>query len=204
MTVVIVKEGQMPAGVRDRMIAGAVRLLARGGPQATTFSTVLAETDAPRGSIYHHFPGGKDELVLAAIAMTEAHALSLLDQQRGVPALEVARSFLAAWRSLLTQGRFSAGCALVAVTVGSDEPELRARAAAAFRVWHERLSAALTDGGLGPADANAAAAMLLAASEGAVVISRAEQDIRPFDLIADQLLGYVAGLAGGTGPAAAR
>jgi TetR/AcrR family transcriptional repressor of lmrAB and yxaGH operons len=193
----------MAGGVRDRMVAGAVRLLARGGPQATTFSTVLAETNAPRGSIYHHFPGGKVELVVAAIAMTEAHALGLLDQQQGAPAIEIARSFLAAWRMLLTQGRFEAGCALVAVTVGSDTPELRERAAAAFRAWQDRLSSALAAGGLSAADADAAAAMLLAASEGAVVISRAEQDLRQFDLIADQLLSYVARLAAGAGPAAA-
>ena len=88
--------------VRDRMVAGAVRLLAQRGLQATSFSSVVATTNAPRGSIYHHFPGGKEELVAAAIAATERHALGLLEQQRGASAVEVAQSFLGAWRALLT------------------------------------------------------------------------------------------------------
>ena len=61
----------MTSDARNRMIAGAARLLARRGLQATSFSTVLAATGAPRGSIYHHFPGGKDELVVAALDATE-------------------------------------------------------------------------------------------------------------------------------------
>ena len=74
MTGVIVKEVMEArgGGVRDNMIAGAARLLAQRGLQATSFSTVLAETNAPRGSIYHHFPGGKEELVTAAIEATRA------------------------------------------------------------------------------------------------------------------------------------
>ena len=49
----------MAKEVRSRMVEGAVRLLARQGLQATSFSEVLELTGAPRGSVYHHFPGGK-------------------------------------------------------------------------------------------------------------------------------------------------
>src|SRR5215813_15188975 len=94
--------GHKLTGVRDNMIAGAARLLAQRGLQATSFSTVLAETSAPRGSIYHHFPGGKEELVTEAIEASRQHALSLIDQEMGASAVEVTRSFLTAWRALLT------------------------------------------------------------------------------------------------------
>jgi TetR/AcrR family transcriptional repressor of lmrAB and yxaGH operons len=184
----------MAGGVRDRMIAGAGRLLARRGLQATSFSTVLAETDAPRGSIYHHFPGGKDELVIAAIATAERHALALLDQQPGASALQVAESFLGAWRALLTGADFDVGCALVAVTVAAETPQPRERAAEAFRAWRHRLARALRDGGLDEAGAQGTAALLLAASEGAVVMSRAERDIRPFDAVVAELLTHVRNL----------
>jgi len=184
----------MAGGVRDRMVAGAVRLLARRGLQATSFSTVLADTGAPRGSIYHHFPGGKDELVSAAIAATEEHALRLLDQQPGASALQVAESFLGAWRALLTGADFDAGCALVAVTVAADTPHPRERAADAFRAWRHRLARALNEGGLEVASAEATAMLLLAASEGAVVMSRAERDIRPFETVAAELLTHVRNL----------
>jgi TetR/AcrR family transcriptional regulator, lmrAB and yxaGH operons repressor len=183
------------SGIRDKMIAGAARLLAQRGLQATSFSSVLAETQAPRGSIYHHFPGGKQELVTAAIEATQQHALSLLDRDMGTSATEVTQSFLAAWRALLTYGHFDAGCALVAVTVAAENDALRQRAAAAFRAWQAKLAQALEAGGLSASDATSAATLLLAATEGAVVICRAEQDIRPFDLVAAQLADHVRTLA---------
>jgi len=185
------------AGVRDNMIAGAARLLAQRGLQATSFSTVLAETDSPRGSIYHHFPGGKEELVSAAIAATRQHALNLIDQDMGASALEVTKSFLAAWRALLTYGHFGAGCALVAVTVAAETDDLRERSGEAFRAWRDKLARALETGGLSEADARSTATLLLAASEGAVVICRAEQDLGPFDLVAAQLVDHVRALPTG-------
>jgi TetR/AcrR family transcriptional regulator, lmrAB and yxaGH operons repressor len=183
-------------GVRDNMIAGAARLLAQRGLQATSFSTVLAETNAPRGSIYHHFPGGKEELVTAAIEVTRQHALNLIDQDMGESAVDVTKSFLAAWRALLTYAHFDAGCALVAVTVAAETDELRQRTGEAFRAWRDKLSRALAAGGLSEADASSTATLLLAASEGAVVICRAEQDIGPFDVVAAQLVDHVRALPG--------
>jgi AcrR family transcriptional regulator len=177
------------------MVAGAVKLLAQRGLQATSFSSVLAETSTPRGSIYHHFPGGKEELVAAAIDATQAHALHLIDKDLGAPAVEVAKSFLAAWRALLTYTDFAAGCALVAVTVAAETEGLRLRAAEAFRAWQQKLGDALHAGGLSAEDAAAAATLLLAASEGAVVICRAEQDIRPFEVVAAQLMEHVRALS---------
>ena len=191
------------SGVRDEMIAGAARLLAQRGLQATSFSSVLAETHAPRGSIYHHFPGGKEELVSAAIEATQQHALSLIDRDMGGSAVEVTKAFLAAWRALLTYADFDAGCALVAVTVAAETEALRQRTAQAFRAWQGKLSQALEAGGLSTGDAESTATLLLAASEGAVVICRAEQDIRPFELVAAQLVGHVEALAAaGPGPGA--
>jgi TetR/AcrR family transcriptional regulator, lmrAB and yxaGH operons repressor len=183
------------SAVRDRMVAGAVKLLAQRGLQATSFSSVLAETSAPRGSIYHHFPGGKEELVTAAIEATQAHALHLIDQDMGASAVEVTGSFLAAWRALLTYTDFAAGCALVAVTVAADTEGLRLRAAEAFRAWQEKLAGALQAGGLSAGTAAQTATLLLAATEGAVVICRAEHEIGPFEVVAAQLIEHVRALA---------
>ena len=51
---------------RVRMIEAAVELFRRKGYHATAFSDVVRESGAPRGSIYFHFPGGKEELAGAA------------------------------------------------------------------------------------------------------------------------------------------
>jgi TetR/AcrR family transcriptional regulator, lmrAB and yxaGH operons repressor len=66
--------GVMARGVRDRMVQSAIVLLAKRGYQATSFSEVLTESEAPRGSIYHHFPEGKDQLIAAAIEVAGARA----------------------------------------------------------------------------------------------------------------------------------
>jgi AcrR family transcriptional regulator len=185
----------MGSDARDRMIAGAARLLAQRGLQATSFSTVLAETGAPRGSIYHHFPGGKDELVVAAIGATERQVVGLLDFPDGTTVRQVVDSFLDAWRRLLTAADFRAGCALVAVTVAAETDDVRERAAQAFGTWRTALARALRRAGLEEPVAESTAALLLSACEGAVVMSRAERDLGPFDTVAASLLAYTDTLA---------
>ena len=186
----------MAGEVRSRMVAGAVRLLATRGLQGTSFSEVLELTGAPRGSVYHHFPGGKDELVAAAVDLSAEQAVALLEQERGATAEEVAGFFLEVWRRILTGSGFEAGCALLAVTVATDSPDLRARTSAAFSAWRSALADLLAEGGVPPEAAPALATTLLAASEGAVVLSRASHDLGPFDEVADQLLAQVRAATG--------
>jgi TetR/AcrR family transcriptional repressor of lmrAB and yxaGH operons len=174
--------------VRARMVDAAVRLLATKGLEGTSFAEVLELSGAPRGSIYHHFPGGKDELVTEAVAVARERAIAYLEEQAGKRPREIAAAFLALWRSVLTGSDLGAGCAVLAVTVATDDEELLARTAEVFRSWRSRLAALLADAGL-PADvATRYAAALIASSEGAVVMARAEQSMEPFDLVAEQLL----------------
>jgi AcrR family transcriptional regulator len=194
MMVVIVKRKFVARDVRERMIEGAVRLLAQHGLQATSFNEVLELTGAPRGSIYHHFPGGKDELISAAVDRAGAHALKALDDRDLASAEELTAVFLGLWRELLTRTQFRAGCAVLAVTVATDSPDLLNEAGTVFRAWRGRLAQLLEEGGLTAKDAAQFAATLVAASEGAVALSRAEQSMEPFDLVAEQLLDQVRGM----------
>jgi AcrR family transcriptional regulator len=176
------------------MIEGAVRLLAQHGLQATSFNEVLELTGAPRGSIYHHFPGGKDELISAAVDRAGARALKALDDRDNASAEEITAVFLDLWRELLTRSQFRAGCAVLAVTVATDSPDLLHETGAVFRAWRGRLAELLEEGGLSTKEAAQFAATLVAASEGAVALSRAEQSMEPFDLVAEQLLDQVRGM----------
>jgi TetR/AcrR family transcriptional repressor of lmrAB and yxaGH operons len=198
MTVVIVKEVRLARGVRARMVASAADLLARKGLQATSLSEVLERSGAPRGSVYHHFPRGKDELVGSALDAAGARAIDLLDQKAGEPAEAVAAWFLHIWREVLIRSNFDAGCAVLAVTVAADSPELREHAADVFRTWRRHLTELLEHGGLEEPDAARMAATLIASSEGAVALSRAEQSLEPFDLVAGQLLDQVRRLQAGS------
>jgi TetR/AcrR family transcriptional regulator, lmrAB and yxaGH operons repressor len=177
------------------MVASAVDLLARRGLQATSLSEVLERSGAPRGSVYHHFPDGKDQLIASALDLAGDRAIELLDRKTGAPAEEVATWFLHIWREVLVRANFEAGCAVLAVTVAAESPELRDHAAGIFRTWRHRLAELLEQGGLRPRDAARFAATLVASSEGAVALSRAEQSLEPFDLVAEQLLEQVRALA---------
>jgi hypothetical protein len=81
-----------------------------------------------------------------------------------------------------------AGCAVVAVSVASDSTDLLDHAASVFRAWRARLAELYVDGGVDPASAGRFGATLVAASEGAVVMSRAERSLDPFEDLAAQLI----------------
>jgi AcrR family transcriptional regulator len=181
----------MAKEVRSKMVEGAVQLLARHGLQGTSFSELLELTGTPRGSVYHHFPGGKEQLVAAAVDLAGDRAIELLADKTGASPEEITAYFLGLWRTILTRSHFEAGCAVLAVTVATDSGELLNHAAAVFRAWRQRLGELFEAGGLGRRDAARFAATLIASSEGAVVLSRAEQDMEPFELVAGHLLEQV-------------
>lgn len=175
------------------MVREAARSLATQGLQRTSFTEVLKAANAPRGSLYHHFPGGKDELVLDALEAAGEFALRNLGDGAGRSAVEAARAFIDLWRGVLVASDFGSGCAIAAVTVAADTPALLRRSASIFQSWRSRIGSLLAEGGIDEARAKALAAMLIAACEGAVILSRAEQSLDPFDLVASELLAAVAG-----------
>jgi AcrR family transcriptional regulator len=196
MMTIIVKRGHdsVASDVRDRMIEGTIRLLAMRGLQATSFAEVLALTGAPRGSVYHHFPAGKDQLVSAAIDRAGARAIQAAQALAGKPeasAEELTALFLGLWRAVLVRSQLRAGCAVLAVTVATDSQDLLQHAGTVFRSWRGQLAELFEERGLAAREAAQFAATLVAASEGAVVLSRAEQSLESFELVADYLLEQV-------------
>ncbi len=173
-------------GARDRMIDGAAVLLAKRGLQGASFSEVLEATGAPRGSIYHHFPGGKDELVAAAIARVSERTLDRLTELGG-SATSLTEGFLALWRALLDRSRLTAGCAVVAVSVAASD-DLLDRAGTVFRDWTAHLAALLEEAGVPAVRAGPFAVLLISATEGAVVMARAQRDLAPFESVASTLM----------------
>src|SRR6202453_4229952 len=86
----MIRTREMAQGdVRTKMVKGAAGLLATKGVEGTSFAEVLAATDSPRGSVYHHFPGGKSELVHAALDLVSTRALAVMERTRGSAATEV-------------------------------------------------------------------------------------------------------------------
>lgn len=171
----------MAKNVRERMVAGATRLLASKGLQATSFSEVIELTDTPRGSIYHHFPGGKDELVRASLKQSCTIMLQRMEQLDGADPHMLLTTFFAAWREYLVGLDFTSGCAVVAVTVATDSEELLSAASEVFVEWEATLARLFAGAGMGEREAPEFSSALLSAAEGAVVLCRAKRSLDTLD-----------------------
>jgi len=183
------RDGRVPrSGVRARMVEGAVRLLATSGVEGSSFAEVLAATGSPRGSIYHHFPGGKPELLHAALDLASEHGLAAMEATRGEPAVVVIRRFLSLWRELLERSHLTAGCAVVAVTVAAGDDDLLDHAGTIFRNWTNLLTELCAAGGLDGQLARLLAVTVISATEGAVALCRAERSLEPFQDVSTVLL----------------
>ncbi len=184
--------GRSPRGaVRARMVEGAVRLLATRGVEGTSFAEVLEATGSPRGSVYHHFPGGKPELLHAALDVASDRGLAAMEATRGQPPPAVIKRFLALWRALLDRSNLTAGCAVVAVTVAATNDDLLDHAGTVFRAWTELLTELCVAGGMNTDPARRLAVTVIAATEGAVALCRAERSKQPFDDVEAVLLSLV-------------
>src|SRR3954447_12045048 len=103
---------------RRRMIESAAVLFRERGVQGTSFADVIAHSGAPRGSIYHHFQGGKTQLAEEttrwAGEFIVAGAVAALAEHDPVAAIE---TFRRQWARLLERSDFAAGCVIVAATL---------------------------------------------------------------------------------------
>jgi AcrR family transcriptional regulator len=172
--------------------AGAARLLAEKGPAGASLGDVLAATGSPRGSTYHHFPGGKREMYAEALDLASDRARRYLEACRGQPPAVVVERFFEMWRELLDRTDLRVGCAVLAVAVaGVDEATIE-HAGSVFRSWRSHLASLLADGGMDAASAETLAATTIAAAEGAVAIARAERSMQAFDLVAAALISVAA------------
>ena len=174
---------------RERMIQSAILLIGERGVEGTSFSQVLAHSGAPRGSIYHHFPRGKAQLVEEATRYGGdliAATLSAL-VERGDPALAVER-VIEFWRQALDQTEFAVGCPVVAATVDGDRsPGARQAADAAFERWIGLHAEILGRAGVGEDRARALGTLFVAAIEGALILSRAQRSTEPLDRVHREL-----------------
>src|SRR5262249_52728878 len=116
-----VKEGPAVADTRNRMIDAAIEALRRRGVAGMSFTDVLRDSGAARGAIYHHFPGGKAQLIAEAAARNGEEVRASLAALPTDDPLAVVTAFLDAVRPVLAASTTGGGCAIAAITVGSGE-----------------------------------------------------------------------------------
>jgi TetR/AcrR family transcriptional regulator, lmrAB and yxaGH operons repressor len=180
----------MVSDSRASMIRSAAALFGSRGLSATSFSDVLADSGAPRGSIYHHFPGGKQQLAEDAIRWTSEQVLAHLRACPSSAASGVLAWFIDLWRQSVQASGGTSGCPVagIAVDVGATADDLIGAARAAFSDWAALLASQLQAAGLPAHRAGPVATASLAAMEGALILCRAERSSQPLETIAQELM----------------
>ncbi|HZH02779.1 MAG TPA: TetR/AcrR family transcriptional regulator [Myxococcaceae bacterium] len=176
------------------MVQSAALLFRERGLTATGFREVATHSGVSRGSISHHFPGGKAELVRDAVQWSGAQVSGQLEHalQGGNPVRAV-RDFIEVWRASVVESDAKAGCTVATVATETLDPELLAVTADIFRSWQEPLHRALHAAGVAPSRARRLAMTLIAALEGALVLCRAERSPKPLVDVGQELEALVIG-----------
>jgi AcrR family transcriptional regulator len=168
---------------RERLISGARKLLAEKGYAGMELRDVAAVGEAPRGSIYHHFPGGKIQLAVEATAREGAEIQAAIErslQERGLAA--TLQMFGEMFARRVKDHPERLGCPVAAAALARPEdPALAAAATAAFASWEAPIAAALREQGIGKKDAETFAGLVVSTVEGALIRARAAADRAPLD-----------------------
>jgi len=180
-------------GPRERIVYETAQHLRRAGVTGTGLREVVVAAGAPRGSLQHYFPGGKDQLVGEALEWAGTWAAERVDEhlagmRRPTPARLFA-SVVDDWATDLASRDFERGCPVAAAVIDCADTNEAVRQAAnsALRTWQRPITNALVSMGRTPRRAQALSTLMLCALEGAIVLARAQRDTAPLRLVAREL-----------------
>jgi AcrR family transcriptional regulator len=175
----------VPSETKDRILESSGELFRRQGYMGTGIKQIVEAAGAPFGSIYHFFPGGKEELGAETIRRSGALYGLLFVEFVGpeVDLVEGVRAFFAGAAETLRETDFADACpiATVALEVSSTNEELRQACADVFNLWIEGGTARFVEAGIKKKQARALVIEMLAGLEGAFVLSRALRSTEPVE-----------------------
>ena len=171
----------MSNDTRARMVHTTAKLLQRQGYHGTGLNQIVAVADAPKGSIYFHFPGGKEQLTVEAIAHSASYLEGAMDKLQSTTAVDALDSYLAAVARRLERTEFCEGCpiATVALDVGATSTEIAEACASAFDRLIERIGGWFEAEGVEPSAAHDRAFLVLTALEGALMLAKVKRSVEP-------------------------
>ncbi|MGH3967778.1 MAG: TetR/AcrR family transcriptional regulator, partial [Mycobacterium sp.] len=176
-------------GTRTKMLVAAAEVMRERGVAGVTIDEVLTRSGAPRGSVYDHFPDGRNQILTEALRYAGDAITADINDAAERGAMVLLRQFVEFWEGLLAESDFTAGCPVVAAAIGcpGDELGLTAEAGQIFARWRTALTRAFVAEGLPESDADSLAVMSIAALEGAVVLCRSTRSADPLHKVDDQL-----------------
>ena len=171
------------------MLVSAAEVMRERGVAGVTIDEVLTRSGAPRGSVYYHFPDGRNQILTEALQYAGEAITAVIDDAAAKGGMFLVRQFVDFWEELLAESDFTAGCPVVAAAIGSteDEPQLMSVAGAIFNHWRDALTRAFVTDGFEESDAASLAIMCIASLEGAVVLCRSTRSADPLRDVAAQV-----------------
>ncbi|MCB8945249.1 MAG: TetR/AcrR family transcriptional regulator [Ardenticatenaceae bacterium] len=176
---------------RDQIIETTCQLIELQGYHATGLNQILAESGAPKGSLYHYFPDGKDELVEEAVNHTSGIIAARL--QAGMAAFATAQEAIPAFLRDLAHyvelSGFQTGGPITAVALeaASTNERLNAACNQAYQSWRAIIEQKLLADGCEAGRAKRLAMMVIALIEGAIILSRSDRSTAPLLAAAAEL-----------------
>lgn len=174
---------------KARLAESMLELIQTSGYSGTGLNAVIEHAAAPKGSIYFHFPDGKEGLGVAAVdlAATQFQALIAEAAASAGGAAQAARAAIEALATIVSESDYRLGCPVSVVTLemGAESERLRQACASAFESWIAPTTALLVSEGIDVDSARALATVVVSTIEGAVIVSRATRSTRPLIAAAD-------------------
>lgn len=168
---------------RERILTASLELMRRHGYAGTGVKAVLVASEAPYGSLYHHFPGGKEELAAETLRQAGRAYLELVEAYfpAGADVATAAAAFFNDAADVVESTDFIDACpiATVAGEIASSSEPMRLAAADAFQSWLAAVTECATAGGVDPTRARSLAIEAFCALEGAFLLSRTLRDAEP-------------------------
>ncbi|SFB64019.1 transcriptional regulator, TetR family [Amycolatopsis marina] len=173
------------------MITTALRLFRTEGYPATSWRRLVEEAGTPWGSAYHHFPGGKEELGVAAVDLGSAVVRRTVRRafERSDTPAEAVRWWFDKAGQVLVRDEFRSGCPLATITLemSGRSPVLTEACERAFADWHALLTTLLAEHGYQEETSSALAVAIINNIEGALLMSRVRRSTRPLDLAVEHV-----------------
>jgi TetR/AcrR family transcriptional regulator, lmrAB and yxaGH operons repressor len=185
----MLRERHKRGATKRLMLVSAAEVLRERGAAGVTIDEVLLRSGAPRGSVYHHFPGGRHQILLEALQFAGESMTSAIGDAAAHGPMAVLREFVELWEDVLRDSNFTAGCPVVAAAISaSDEgPQLCTEAAHIFDCWRTALTRAFIADGFTESEAASLATTMLAALEGAVILCRSLRSPQPLRDVTENL-----------------
>jgi AcrR family transcriptional regulator len=187
-------------GTRERLVSTAADLFGRQGLSATGIKQILAGSNAQFSSLYHHFPGGKDQLAAEAIrtaGLSYQHLVEDIWDGAG-DLLAGVRSLFDGAAYVLEATDYADACpiATIALEVASTNEDLRRATAEVFESWNRAAVARFAAAGITPSASRELALAMIAFLEGAFVLSRAAKSPESMLVAGKTAVAMVAGALG--------